>query len=230
MIGILLVTHGRLAEELRAAALMIQPGLERSSPLPSNGAKPARTRGRRSAAGSSRPTRATAPSSSRHVRRHPDEPDPAVPAKDRIEIVTGVRPANGPEVRVAPEERPPGHRGRARRQGPGPASIYVASDLLAEEECRARAGRGRVAEKRSRDRAQSSRSATASACMPARRPKFVQTASRFKSEVKIRKNGEEVDGKSILGILPARGLPGHADHAGGHGRRREATRSRRSRT
>src|SRR5262249_24937649 len=33
--------------------------------------------------------------------------------------------------------------------------------------------------------------------------KFVQTASRFKSAVKIRKNGEEVDGKSILGILPA---------------------------
>lgn len=31
--------------------------------------------------------------------------------------------------------------------------------------------------------------------------KFVQTASRFKSEVKIRKNGEEVDGKSILGLL-----------------------------
>ena len=31
--------------------------------------------------------------------------------------------------------------------------------------------------------------------------KLVQTASRFKSEVKIRKNGEEVDGKSILGLL-----------------------------
>ncbi|MGH9316634.1 MAG: HPr family phosphocarrier protein [Thermoanaerobaculia bacterium] len=32
--------------------------------------------------------------------------------------------------------------------------------------------------------------------------KFVQTASRFKSAVKIHKNGEEeVDGKSILGIL-----------------------------
>ena len=31
--------------------------------------------------------------------------------------------------------------------------------------------------------------------------KFVQTASRFKSAVKIRKNGEEVDGKSILCIL-----------------------------
>jgi phosphocarrier protein len=26
-------------------------------------------------------------------------------------------------------------------------------------------------------------------------------ASRFKSEVKIKKNGEEVDGKSILGLL-----------------------------
>jgi phosphocarrier protein len=31
--------------------------------------------------------------------------------------------------------------------------------------------------------------------------KLVQTAGRFKSEVKIRKNGEEVDGKSILGLL-----------------------------
>jgi phosphocarrier protein HPr len=31
--------------------------------------------------------------------------------------------------------------------------------------------------------------------------KFVQTASRFKSAVKIRKDSEEVDGKSILGIL-----------------------------
>jgi phosphocarrier protein len=31
--------------------------------------------------------------------------------------------------------------------------------------------------------------------------KFVQTASRFQSSVKIRKNAEEVDGKSILGIL-----------------------------
>ncbi|HEV2063077.1 MAG TPA: HPr family phosphocarrier protein [Thermoanaerobaculia bacterium] len=31
--------------------------------------------------------------------------------------------------------------------------------------------------------------------------KFVQTASRFRSAMKIRKNGEEVDGKSILGIL-----------------------------
>jgi phosphocarrier protein len=31
--------------------------------------------------------------------------------------------------------------------------------------------------------------------------KLVHTASRFRSSVKIRKDGEEVDGKSILGIL-----------------------------
>jgi phosphocarrier protein HPr len=31
--------------------------------------------------------------------------------------------------------------------------------------------------------------------------KFVQTASRFQSVIKIRTNGEEVDGKSILGLL-----------------------------
>jgi phosphocarrier protein HPr len=31
--------------------------------------------------------------------------------------------------------------------------------------------------------------------------KFVHTASRFKSDVKVRKGDEEVDGKSILGIL-----------------------------
>lgn len=31
--------------------------------------------------------------------------------------------------------------------------------------------------------------------------KLVHTASRFKSDIKIRKGDEEVDGKSILGIL-----------------------------
>ena len=31
--------------------------------------------------------------------------------------------------------------------------------------------------------------------------KFVHTAARFKSDVKVRKGDEEVDGKSILGIL-----------------------------
>ena len=31
--------------------------------------------------------------------------------------------------------------------------------------------------------------------------KLVHTASRFKAEIKVRKGDEEVDGKSILGIL-----------------------------
>ncbi len=31
--------------------------------------------------------------------------------------------------------------------------------------------------------------------------KLVHTAARFKSEIKVRKGDEEVDGKSILGIL-----------------------------
>ena len=31
--------------------------------------------------------------------------------------------------------------------------------------------------------------------------KFVHTAARFKSDIKVRKGEEEVDGKSILGIL-----------------------------
>jgi phosphocarrier protein len=31
--------------------------------------------------------------------------------------------------------------------------------------------------------------------------KFVHTAARFKAEIKVRKGDEEVDGKSILGIL-----------------------------
>ena len=31
--------------------------------------------------------------------------------------------------------------------------------------------------------------------------KLVHTASRFKSDIKVRKGDEEVDGKSILGIL-----------------------------
>jgi phosphocarrier protein HPr len=31
--------------------------------------------------------------------------------------------------------------------------------------------------------------------------KFVQLAARFKSEIKVRKDGQEVNGKSIMGLL-----------------------------
>lgn len=30
---------------------------------------------------------------------------------------------------------------------------------------------------------------------------FVQTTTRFKSSVKVRRNGQEVDGKSIMGLM-----------------------------
>ena len=63
MIGILLVTHGRLAEELRAAALTIQPGLERIVAVAlewSETGEDAREKIRRA---SPRPTRGTGPSS-----------------------------------------------------------------------------------------------------------------------------------------------------------------------
>jgi len=38
--------------------------------------------------------------------------------------------------------------------------------------------------------------------------KFVNVANRFKSEVKIEKDGNEIDGKSILGILTLAAIQG----------------------
>ena len=80
----------------------------------------------------------------------------------------------------------------------GQRSIYVASDLLAEEPRRRRADRPRSA---SDDRAGARRSATASAFTPAPRPSSCRRPAVSGRRCKIRKNGEEVDGKSILGIL-----------------------------
>ena len=91
MIGILLVTHGRLAEELRAAALTIQPGLERIVAVAlewSETGEDAREKIRRGLAARRRGGGRRHPDG--HVRRDADQPDPAVPRKDRVEIVTGV--------------------------------------------------------------------------------------------------------------------------------------------
>lgn len=38
--------------------------------------------------------------------------------------------------------------------------------------------------------------------------KFVNLANRFQSSVRIRKNGDEIDGKSILGILTLAAVQG----------------------
>jgi len=134
MIGILLVTHGRLAEELRAAALTIQPGLERIVAVALEWSE-------------------TGEDASGKIRRGlelADEGEGAViltdmfggtPTnltlpflrKDRIEIVTGV---NLPMVlkcaALQKSGRPVTEIAHVAKDR-GQRSIYVASDLLAEE-------------------------------------------------------------------------------------------------
>ena len=117
--------------------------------------------------------------------------------KDRVEIVTGV---NLPMVLKCASLQRSGrpvteiaHVAKDR----GQRSIYVASDLLAEEASPTPVvvdGERTVIERELSIKNRLGLHARAAA-------KFVQTASRFRSEVKIRRNGEEVDGKSILGIL-----------------------------
>ncbi|MFN2441272.1 MAG: HPr family phosphocarrier protein [Thermoanaerobaculia bacterium] len=47
--------------------------------------------------------------------------------------------------------------------------------------------------------------------------KLVHTAARFKSEIKVRKGSEEVDAKSILGILLLAAGPGSRISVTAHG-------------
>lgn len=134
MIGVLIVTHGRLAEELRAAALTIQPGLERIVAVALEWTE-------------------TGQDASEKIRRGLELADEGQGAviltdmfggtptnltlpflrKDRIEIVTGVnlpmvlkcaalQKSGRPVTEVAHVAKDRGQR-----------SIYVASDLLAEE-------------------------------------------------------------------------------------------------
>jgi PTS system mannose-specific IIA component len=135
MIGILLVTHGRLAEDLRAAALTIQPGLERIVAVSLEWSE----------------TGEDAREKIRLGLERADEGDGAIiltdmfggtPTnltlpflrKDGVEIVTGVnlpmvvkcaslQKSGRPVTEVAHLVKDRGQR-----------SIYVASDLLAEEE------------------------------------------------------------------------------------------------
>lgn len=133
MIGILLVTHGRLAEELKAAALTIQPGIEQIVAVALDWSQVGDDASRRIAEGleeadsgdgaviltdmfGGTPTNLTLP----FLKR------------DRVEIVTGVnlpmllkcaalQKSGKPVVEIAHVAKDRGQR-----------SIYVASDLLAD--------------------------------------------------------------------------------------------------
>src|SRR6202166_926848 len=135
MIGILLVTHGRLAEELRAAALTIAPGLERIVAVALEWSE-------------------TGEDAREKIRRGLDQADEGDGAviltdmfggtptnltlsflkKDRVEIVTGV---NLPMVlkcaSLQGSGKPVAEVARLARDR-GQRSICVASDLLASEE------------------------------------------------------------------------------------------------
>jgi PTS system mannose-specific IIA component len=133
MIGILLVTHGRLAEELKAAALTIQPGIEQIVAVALDWSQVGDDASRRISEGleeadtgdgaviltdmfGGTPTNLTLP----FLKR------------DRVEIVTGVnlpmllkcaalQKSGKPVVEIAHVAKDRGQR-----------SIYVASDLLAD--------------------------------------------------------------------------------------------------
>lgn len=135
MIGILLVTHGRLAEELKAAALTIQPDIQQMVAVALDWSQVGEEASRRIAEGLEKadhgdgaviltdmfggtPTNLTLP----FLKR------------DRVEIVTGVnlpmllkcaalQRSGKPVVEIAHVAKDRGQR-----------SIYVASDLLADEE------------------------------------------------------------------------------------------------
>jgi mannose PTS system EIIA component len=140
MIGILLVTHGRLAEELKAAALTIQPGVEQIVAVALDWSQVGEDASRRIAEGleeadrgdgaliltdmfGGTPTNLTLP----FLKR------------GRVEIVTGVnlpmllkcaalQKSGKPVVEIAHVAKDRGQR-----------SIYVASDLLADAEATAAA-------------------------------------------------------------------------------------------
>ena len=135
MIGIVIVTHGRLAEELKAAALTIQPDIQQMVAVALDWSQVGEEASRRIAEGleeadhgdgaviltdmfGGTPTNLTLP----FLKR------------DRVEIVTGVnlpmllkcaalQRSGKPVVEIAHVAKDRGQR-----------SIYVASDLLADEE------------------------------------------------------------------------------------------------
>jgi mannose PTS system EIIA component len=140
MIGILLVTHGRLAEELKAAALTIQPGIEQVVAVALDWSQVGEDASRRIAEGLEEADRGDgAVILTDMFGGTPTNLTLPFLKRDRVEIVTGVnlpmllkcaalQRSGKPVVEIAHVARDRGQR-----------SIYVASDLLADPEATAAA-------------------------------------------------------------------------------------------
>jgi len=134
MIGVLLVTHGKLAEELRAAALTIQPGLSQIVAVSlewSQTGEDARERIKQGLAEADAGEGAVILTDM--FGGTPTNLTLSFLRKDRVEIVTGV---NLPTVlKCAALQKSGKSVGEVARLAAerGQRSIYVASDLLADE-------------------------------------------------------------------------------------------------
>lgn len=133
MIGILLVTHGRLAEELKAAALTIQPGIEQIVAVALDWSQVGEDASQRIAEGLEEADRGDgAVILTDMFGGTPTNLTLPFLKRDRVEIVTGVnlpmllkcaalQRSGKPVVEIAHVAKDRGQR-----------SIYVASDLLAD--------------------------------------------------------------------------------------------------
>jgi len=133
MIGILIVTHGRLAEELKAAALTIQPGIEQIVAVALDWSQVGEDASHRIAEGLDEADRGDgAVILTDMFGGTPTNLTLPFLKRDRVEIVTGVnlpmllkcaalQKSGKPVVEIAHVAKDRGQR-----------SIYVASDLLAD--------------------------------------------------------------------------------------------------
>jgi PTS system mannose-specific IIA component len=138
MIGILIVTHGRLAEELKAAALTIQPGIEQIVAVALDWSQVGEDASHRIAEGLEEADRGDgAVILTDMFGGTPTNLTLPFLKRDRVEIVTGVnlpmlQKSGKPVVEIAHVAKDRGQR-----------SIYVASDLLADADAVSAAAEGR---------------------------------------------------------------------------------------
>jgi PTS system mannose-specific IIA component len=149
MIGVLIVTHGRLAEELKAAALMIQPDIAQIVAVALEWSQVGDDASRRIAEGLEEADRGDgAVILTDMFGGTPTNLSLPFLKRDRVEIVTGVnlpmllkcaalQKSGKPVVEIAHVAKDRGQR-----------SIYVASDLLADDEAIAAAAAAQQKEER----------------------------------------------------------------------------------